>query len=85
MNDHSGYIPTPTDHGFHEVKQQYPIHCAGSCIPVVNPTKDLASVADGERLDLWRNPHSKQHHINRRFEAFFWILEFIYPFLHSLE
>ena len=84
MSDHSGYISTPIDYGFHEGKQQYPIHCVGSCIPVMNPIKDLASVANEERLDLWRNLHSRQHHISRRFEAFVWGLESIYLFPRSL-
>ena len=71
MDDHPVYISTPTDHGFHEDRQRYPIRCVGSCILIVNPTKGLASVADEERLDLWRNSRNKQYHIGRRFKAFF--------------
>ena len=71
MNDHPGYIPTLTDYGFHEDKQRYPIRCVGSCILIMNPTKGLASEADGETLDWWRNSRNKQHHIGGRFEAFF--------------
>ena len=85
MDDHPGYIPTLTNHGFHEDKQQYSIRCVGSCIPVVNPTKDLASEVDEETLDLWRNPHSKQHHIGGGFEAFIWGLGSVYPFPRSLR
>ena len=84
MGDYPGYIPTPTDHGFHKDRQRYPIRCVGSCIPVMNLIKDLASVANEERLDLWRNLHSRQHHISRRFEAFVWGLESIYLFPRSL-
>ena len=73
MDDHPVYISTLIDHEFHEDKQPYPIRCVGSCncILIMNPTKGLASEADGETLDWWRNSRNKQHHIGGRFEAFF--------------
>ena len=52
MGDHPVYIPTPIDHRFHEDKQWYSIRCIGSCIPVVNLIKGLASEADEEILNL---------------------------------